>query len=73
MSPAFLLVSPRPAPERPLAHPEQLGRLRLVELRQFPAVKKRQKPRHAHSLLGSLRPIQTLPKGPDLPDRSCAT
>ena len=30
---AFLLVPPRPAPECPLAHPEQLGRLLLIELR----------------------------------------
>ena len=35
---AFLLVTARPAPERPLAHPEQLGRLLLTELRRFPAV-----------------------------------
>ena len=37
---AFLLVTARPAPERPLAHPEQLGRLLLTELRRFPAVEK---------------------------------
>ena len=64
---AVLLVSPRPAPERPLAHPEQLGRLRLVELRRFPAVKKRQKPRHAHSLLGFP------PAHPDPPKRAGLT
>ena len=28
-----LLITTRPAPERPLAHPEQLSRLRLIELR----------------------------------------
>ena len=70
---AVLLVSPRPAPERPLAHPEQLGRLRLVELRRFPAVKKLKNLAMRTASWASLRPIQTLPKGPDLPDRSCAT
>jgi hypothetical protein len=35
---AFLLVAARPAPECPLAHPEQLRRLLLIELRRFPAV-----------------------------------
>jgi hypothetical protein len=34
---ALLLIAPRPAPERPLAHPEQLRRLLLIELRRFPA------------------------------------
>src|ERR1700733_6819629 len=33
---AFFLVAARPAPERPLRHPKQLGRLRLVQLRRFP-------------------------------------
>ncbi len=37
---ALLLVTARPAAERPLAHPKQLGRLFLVQLRQFPAVEK---------------------------------
>ena len=37
---AFLLVAARPAPECPLAHPEQLRRLLLIELRRFPAVQK---------------------------------
>src|SRR3984885_11538006 len=49
---ALLLIAPRPAPERPLAHPEQLRRLLLIELPRFQAVKKSQKPRHAHSLFG---------------------
>ena len=63
---ALLLISPRPAPERPLAHPEQLGRLRLVELRRFPAAEKIQKHRHAHTLK-SLRPAHpTPPKGAGL-------
>jgi hypothetical protein len=35
---ALLLVTAAPAPERPLAHPKQLRRLRLIELRRFPAV-----------------------------------
>ena len=35
---ALLLVSPRPAAERPLAHPKQLRRLFLIEFRRFPAV-----------------------------------
>ena len=37
---AFLFIAARPAPECPFAHPEQLRRLRLVELRQFPAAEK---------------------------------
>jgi len=37
---AFVLVAARPAPECPLAHPEQLRRLLLIELRRFPAVQK---------------------------------
>ena len=49
---AVVFVATRPAPERPLSHPEQLGRLRLIELRRFPAVEKIQKHRHAHSLTG---------------------
>src|SRR5277367_5902594 len=49
---ALLLIAPRPAPDRPLTHPEQLRRLLLIELRRFPAVKKSQKPRHAHCLFG---------------------
>ena len=57
---AFLLVTARPAPERPLAHPEQLGRLLLTELRRFPAVEKIQKHRHAHPLKG-LRPAHPTP------------
>src|SRR5207344_1540831 len=49
---ALLLVAPRPPPERPFAHPQQLRRLFLIELRRFPTVQKVQKPCHAHSLLG---------------------
>src|SRR5664279_5507475 len=37
----LLFVTARPAPERPLAHPEQLRRLLLVQLRRFPAVEDR--------------------------------
>ena len=37
---ALLLIGPPPAPEGPLAHPEQLGRLFRIELRRFPAVQK---------------------------------
>ena len=71
---AFLLVPPRPAPECPLAHPKQLGRLLLIELRQLPAVKKKFKNIAMRTASrASLRRIQPLPKGPDLPDRSCAT
>ena len=78
---ALILVAARPAPERPFAHPQQLGRLFLIELRKFPTVQKAQKPRHAHSLSASLRRIQNPPKGPDhrtgralpKPDISCAT
>ena len=60
---AFLLVAARPAPERPLAHPEQLRRLLLIELRRFPAVEKIQKPRHAHSLSGFPPAHPDPPKG----------
>jgi hypothetical protein len=35
---AVLLVAQRPAPERPLAHPEQLSRLLLIEFRRFPTM-----------------------------------
>ena len=35
---AVLLIAARPSPECPLAHPEQFGRLSLIELRRFPAV-----------------------------------
>ena len=63
---ALLLVTARPAAERPLAHPKQLGRLFLVQLRRFPAVEKIQKHRHAHPLQG-LRPAHpTPPKGAGL-------
>src|SRR5580693_856262 len=57
---ALLLVSPRPAPERPLAHPEQFGRLLLAQLRRFPAAEKIQKHRHAHPLKG-FRPAHPTP------------
>src|SRR6202041_3170016 len=57
---AFLLVAARPAPECPLAHPEQLRRLLLIELRRFPAVQKIQKHRHARTLKG-LRPAHPTP------------
>ena len=59
---AGLLVAARPAPERPLAHPKQLGRLFLVQLRRFPAVEKVQKHHHAHSLSGFRPAHPTLPK-----------
>src|SRR4029077_4976216 len=52
--------APRPAPERPLAHPEQLPRLLLIELRRFPPVEKIQKNRHAPPLKG-LRPAHPTP------------
>ena len=60
---AFLLVTARPAPERPLAHPKQLGRLLLVQLRRFPAVENVQKHRHAHPLKGFRPAHPTPPKG----------
>src|SRR5580693_4015182 len=59
---ALLLVTARPAPERPLAHPEQLGRLLLVQLRRFPPVEKIQKHRHAHTLKGFPPAHPTPPK-----------
>ena len=37
---AFLFITACPAPKCPLAHPKQLGRLFLVQLRRFPAVEK---------------------------------
>src|SRR6202020_753485 len=63
---ALLLVSPRPAPECPLAHPEQLGRLSLVQLRRFPAAQKIQKHRHAHPPKGFRPAHPTPPKGAGL-------
>src|SRR6185437_8081314 len=57
---AFLLISPGPAPQRPLAHPQKLRRLRLIELRRFPTPEKIQKHRHAHPLKG-LRPAHPTP------------
>src|SRR5271156_3863569 len=57
---AFLLIPALPAPERPLAHPQELRRLLLVQLRRFPAVKNVQKHRHAHPLKG-LRPAHPNP------------
>jgi hypothetical protein len=38
--PGLALLTPHAASERPLAHPEQLCRLFLIELRRFPPVKK---------------------------------
>src|ERR1700751_5308332 len=70
---ALLFVTARPPAERPLAHPEQLRRLFLIELRRFPAAQKTQKHRHAHPLKGFCPAHPTPPKGPHLPDRSCAT
>jgi hypothetical protein len=65
---ALLLVTARPAPERPLAHPQKLRCFFLVQLRRFPAVQNVQKHRHAHPLKG-LRPAHpNPPKGPTLPD-----
>ena len=71
---ALLFIAPRPAPERPLAHPEQLGRLFLVQLRRFPAAEKIQKHRHAHPLKG-LRPAHPTPpkRGRTYRTHSCAT
>ena len=71
---ALLLVAARPSPERSLAHPQQLRGFSLIELRRFEAVQKTQKLHHAHPLKG-FRPAHPNPsqKGPDLPDRSCAT
>ena len=37
---ALLLVAARPPPKRPLAHPQKLRRLFLVQLRRFPTVEK---------------------------------
>ena len=64
---AVLLIAPRPAPERPLAHPEQLRRLFLAQLRRLPAVQNVQKHRHAHPLKG-FRPAH-----PDPPKRAGST
>src|SRR5271156_1177349 len=79
---AILLVTARPAPERPLAHSQKLRRLFLVQLRRFPAVQNVQKHRHAHPLKGfrpahpnpskkgrTYRTDRALPK----PDISCAS
>src|SRR5271166_5602976 len=79
---AFLLIPALPAPERPLAHPQELRRLLLAQLRRFPAVQNVQKHRHAHPLKG-LRPAHPTPpkKGQTYrtdralpkPDISCAS
>ena len=65
--------TPRPAAERPLAHPEQLCRLFLIELRRFPPVKKVQNIAMRTASSASLRRTQTLQKESDLPDTSRAT
>ena len=79
---AFLLIAACPAPECPLRHPKQLRRLRLVQLRRFPAVEKVQKHGHAHPLKGFRPPHPTPPKrgrtyrtdrAPPKPDISSAT
>ena len=70
---ALLLVAARPSPKGPDVDPEQLRRLLLIELRRLPAVQKIQKPRHAHTLMGFRPAPSQPPKGPRLPDRSCAT
>ena len=54
---AFLLVTAKPAPKRPLAHSQYLRRLRLVQLRPVPTAEKLNKTRHAHTLK-NLRPAQ---------------
>jgi hypothetical protein len=71
---ALLLVAARPSPKCADVDPKQLGRLLLIDLRRFPALQKVQKHGHAHTLKG-FRPAHPtpLPKGADLPDRSCAT
>jgi hypothetical protein len=63
---AVLLIAARPAPQRPLAHPEQLRRLLLAELRRFPTAQKIQKHRHAHPLSGFRPAHPTPPKGAGL-------
>ena len=70
---ALFLIAARPSPKRPDIHPEQLGRLLLVQLRRFPALQKVQKHRHAHPLKGFRPAHPQPPKEPRLPDRSCAT
>jgi hypothetical protein len=57
---AVLVIAVTPASQRPLAHPQQLRRLRPVQLRRFPAVEKVQKHRQAHPLKG-LRPAHPAP------------
>src|SRR4029077_6419170 len=57
---ALLLVAPRPAPERPLAHSSNSSASSLIELRRFPPVEKIQKHRHARTLKG-LRPAHPTP------------
>ena len=57
---ALLIAPVAPAPKRPLAHPKQLRRLLLIQLRQFPAALDVQKHRHAHPLKG-FRPAHPNP------------
>src|SRR5271169_4303119 len=57
---ALLIVPVAPAPKRPLAHPKQLRRLLLVQLRRFPTTPNIQKHRHAHPLKG-FRPAHPNP------------
>src|ERR1700677_579734 len=64
-SPSSHVTAP-PAADRPLAPPEQLRRLFLVELRRFPALEKSQKHRHAHTLKGFCPAHPTPPKGAGL-------
>lgn len=70
---AVLLITNRPAPERPLAHPQQLRRLQLTELRRLKAAKHAHELDHPHTLMGFRPAHHSLLKGKDLPDRSCAT
>ena len=58
-----LLVAMTPAAERPLADPEQLRRLHLVELRRLVAIQNAPERHHSHTLTGSVRRIRDLQKG----------
>ena len=71
---ALVLKALAPAPERPLAHPQQFPSLELAQLRGLVTAQNAHKLDHPHTLMG-FRPAHPFPPRRDqtLPDRSCAT
>jgi hypothetical protein len=60
------LITPRPAPKRPLAHAEQLHRLRLIELGASQRLRRFKNTVMRAPGRASVQRIQTLPKGAGL-------